>query len=176
MKSFEDGLKQRLIGAIVLLALAVIFLPVVFERKHLEPIDTQSLIPPEPEIAPLIEPPEALPPEDVQAPEPDVMFVPDERHQASAQPEPMGLDTAAEVKSWVLQLASFREHDHAKALEKKLISDGFTAFSRESRYKNGSVVRVYIGPKLDKSELQRIKAQVDERFEVQSILLEFRPI
>lgn len=175
MKSSDDGLKQRLIGAVVLLAIAVIFLPVLFDRKRLEPIDTQTQIPAEPDIAPLIvEAPE--PPTDMAlAPEPQTMFVPEETDMAELEPEPIGLDATGDVASWVLQVASFREADHAARLRQRLIDAGYTAFSRESQFKNGSVVRVYVGPKLDKAELERLKAEIDAKFEVQALLLEFRP-
>ena len=46
----DDGLKQRLIGAVVLLALGVIFLPVLFDRDRIEPIDQETLIPEAPEV------------------------------------------------------------------------------------------------------------------------------
>lgn len=48
----DDGLKQRLVGALVLVALAVIFLPSLFQRDTRIPIDTTSLIP----VAPVVEP------------------------------------------------------------------------------------------------------------------------
>ncbi len=42
----DDGLKQRIVGALVLLALLVIFLPVLFDRNRVEPVDPTSQIPP----------------------------------------------------------------------------------------------------------------------------------
>ena len=174
MKPTDDGLKQRLIGAVVLLALAVIFLPVLFHRDHLEPVSSVTQIPPEPEIKSVnIEPPSK--PEVVDlAPEPRVMYTPNEAQQATVEPESMGLTPAGQVKSWVLQVASFREASHAKALTQKLLKAGYTAYSRQSQYKNGSVVRVYIGPKLDKSELVKIKEDVDAAYDVSSMVLEFK--
>lgn len=46
----DDGLKQRLLGALILLALAVIFIPVLFDRERMEPIDTTSQVPPRPAL------------------------------------------------------------------------------------------------------------------------------
>ncbi|WP_086931300.1 SPOR domain-containing protein [Agarilytica rhodophyticola] len=49
----DDGLKQRLVGAFVLLALAVIFVPVFFDRERIEPVSKITVIPPAPQIDPL---------------------------------------------------------------------------------------------------------------------------
>lgn len=176
MKPSDDGLKQRLIGAVVLLAIAVIFLPVLFDRKRLEPIDTTSQIPPEPQIKPVIIEEPVAPKEVDLAPEPSEMYVPEEKHVAEPTPEPPGLNKEGLVKSWVLQVASFRDDAHARALKQKLIDAGYTAFTRESQYKNGPVVRVYVGPKLDKNELLKQQDKVNQQFNVQSLLLEFRPL
>ena len=55
-------IKQRLVGACILLALAVIFVPALFDRETIEPIDTQTQIP----IAPVIETIDIPQPEAVQ--------------------------------------------------------------------------------------------------------------
>lgn len=41
----NDGLKQRIIGAAVLLALAVIFVPVIFDKERITPVDRNTQIP-----------------------------------------------------------------------------------------------------------------------------------
>jgi DedD protein len=46
----DDRLKQRLVGALVLVVLAIIFLPVLFDREPIEPLDTQTQIPPAPKM------------------------------------------------------------------------------------------------------------------------------
>lgn len=176
MKSSDDGLKQRIIGAVVLLALAVIFLPVLFDRERLQPIDTTTKIPPEPQIKPVVIAPPVKPADVVDlAPEPKDMYVPDEAAVATEAPEPVGLNASGSVKSWVLQVASFREEPHAKALKNKLMKDGYTAYTRKSQYKNGPVVRVYVGPKLDKDALVKVKEAIDAKYSVKSMLLEFKP-
>lgn len=174
MKSSDDGLKQRLIGAIVLLALAVIFVPVLFNRKSLEPIDVKSQIPPKPKVISVKIPSPAPPPEVDLAPEPALMYVPDEATPAEPTPEPIGLSQEGKVKSWVLQVASFRERNHATALTAKLSAQGYTAYTRKSEYKNGAVVRVFVGPKLDKKALLDAQAVIDAKYNLKSILLEFK--
>lgn len=175
MKPLDDGLKQRLVGAIALLALAVIFLPVLFDREPIVPVDRASQIPPPPEIV-TVEVAEPVQPEVTDlAPEPQAMFEPDEDDRALPEPEPAGLQASGVPKSWVLQVASFRDQAHAERLRKKLLDAGFSAYTRKASYKNGSIFRVYVGPKLDKSALAAEKARIDRQFELDALMLEFKP-
>jgi len=48
----NDGLKQRIIGAMVLVALGIIFLPVLFDKERIAPVDRQTQIPLAPDIVP----------------------------------------------------------------------------------------------------------------------------
>lgn len=95
-KVMDDGLKQRLIGAVVLLAIAVIFIPVLFDRNTMTPVDTSSQVPPMPNIVidPMVvaEPPVVESP----APEPEAMLIPD---------DPAVSDIAAEQEAQAKQIA-----------------------------------------------------------------------
>lgn len=55
-----DGLKQRIIGALVLVSLAVIFVPMVFDEPHSERTSTSIQIPEEPPF-PEVSAPDAAP-------------------------------------------------------------------------------------------------------------------
>lgn len=175
MKPLNDGLKQRLIGAIVLLALAVIFLPVLFDRERIEPVDKTSQIPAPPEIV-TVNIADPVPPETVgTAPPPDQMYVPDEEKPVELVPEQPGLDATGVPKSWVLQIASYRVDAHAERMRDRLVEEGFSAYTRQSQFEDDTIVRVYVGPKLDKSTLIDAKETIDQSFQVESILLEFKP-
>lgn len=175
MKPLDDGLKQRLVGAIALLALAVIFLPVLFDRDPIVPVDQTTQIPPPPDIV-TVEVAEPVPPENVDlAPAPQAMYVPDEEDQVRPGIEPPGLEASGVPKSWVLQVASFRDQSHAERLREKLLDKKFSAYTRKADYKNGAIFRVYVGPKLDKASLSAEKEQIDAQFKVDSIILEFKP-
>lgn len=73
----NDGLKQRLIGALVLAGLAVIFLPGFFKEQQMHQVDTRSQIPPRPEINPVVisAPQPITDPESI--PDPDTLFIPE---------------------------------------------------------------------------------------------------
>lgn len=74
----NTGLKQRLVGAVVLIAIAVIFIPTFLRDRQVEPVNTQTLIPEAPEREEVeFEAPQS--PEDIEpAPEPETMFMPDD--------------------------------------------------------------------------------------------------
>ncbi|MGK2915012.1 MAG: SPOR domain-containing protein [Porticoccaceae bacterium] len=84
----QDRLKQRLVGILVLLALAAIFLPMVLDFGREHPIDTATQIPPEPAIEPVVIPE----PTRVEGVEPgksdeEIFQFDDSRKAAEARPE-----------------------------------------------------------------------------------------
>lgn len=175
MKPLDDGLKQRLVGALVLLALAVIFLPVLFDRDPMAPVERTSQIPPAPEVITVtIDPPQELDPPET-APEPATMYVPEETREVPAAPEPPGLAVDGTPKAWVLQVASFREKELADNLRSKLAQLGYEAYTRVVAYKNGTVHRVYVGPKLDKESLLQEKGTIERNLGLQALVLPFTP-
>lgn len=74
----NTGLKQRLVGAVVLIAVAIIFVPSFLRERQVEPVNTKTLIPEAPERESVRfenpEPVEGIEP----APEPETMFLPDD--------------------------------------------------------------------------------------------------
>lgn len=174
MKPLDDGLKQRVVGALVLLALAVIFLPALFDRDPMVPVDRESQIPIAPEVIHVeIGAPEPL--EDIaSAPEPDLMYVPDETDAVNGEPELPGLKSDGTPHSWVLQVASFRQRELADALSQKLNDQKFPSYVREVPNPNGKLIRVYVGPKLDKQALLAVKEEVERGFGVETLVLPFK--
>lgn len=92
MAASDSKLKQRIVGAIVLIALAVIFLPMLFKKE--EPV--QEIVvqaPPMPQ-APAVP---QFPVEDVSVPEPVLDDEWDEHIIVAEQPEQLGSEPAAAV-------------------------------------------------------------------------------
>lgn len=175
MKRLDDGLKQRLIGAVILLALGVIFIPVLFDRDPIKPVDRETQIPPEPEIVTIeIQEPEP-PPQTELAPPPEQMYQPQNMTEASAEVEAPGLTEQGVPKSWVLQVGSFASQDAAEALRKALAAQDYAAYTRQVSLDAKTVTRVLVGPKLDKAALLQDKEKIDQEHDVSSILLEFTP-
>lgn len=193
-------LKHRLIGAAVLAAIAVLFLPSFFKEKQGYSVSTKSQIPPRPSIAPE----EFKPPQPVldiePAPAPETMFAPTEvvseqaiinssaassaittvksttaaSAQAPAVPA-MPLNAQGIPDAWVVQVGSFTNKDAANKLRDDLQAEGQKAYVRTVANGSGSISRVYIGPKLDKAQAQALKVQMDKRLKVNAMVMRFQP-
>ncbi len=73
----NEGLKQRVIGALVLLGIAIIFLPSFFRERQPYQVDMTSQIPARPDITPLIIEDPVRPLGIDPAPAPETMYIPD---------------------------------------------------------------------------------------------------
>ena len=73
-------------------------------------------------------------------------------------------------QAWVVQVASFVDKSKAKEMQKVLVSNGFSVFSKNVQISGENHQRVYIGPKSDESSAQAIKQKVDSQFGTQSIV------
>ena len=182
-------LKERLIGVMVLLSLAIIFLPSLFYRDERVELDTTSLIPPKPTINPIvIRPPQKT---DMKpAPKPDVAFQPPEIRSEELAPSSNEVKTKQPVKqptfkpslntqglpnAWVIQLGSFKSQTRADELTKKLLADDHKAYSRAIKTGNGEFFRVLVGPYIDKARAFEIQKKLDQTYKVKSRLLTFSP-
>lgn len=180
----DEGLKQRLIGAFVLLALGVIFIPVLFEPDPSLSVSRETLIPEAPAVeAVRIEPPKpvadleaAKPPEEMYQ-----MSVDNGAHQVAAEPESVGddkpsqkapiLDDKGVVKAWAVQVGSFKEAERAAVLTASLLERGYDAFSRGS----ADMTRVYVGPKADRAAVIALKKSLDQDLGSNTLIVSFTP-
>lgn len=183
----KEAYKHRLIGAAILGAIAVLFLPSFFKDQQQYQVDTESQIPLRPQIT-AVDFDEPSQPADVQpAPAPETMFVPEVATQTSPAVTPPAVGTASESvpdmplnadglpDAWVLQVASLSSNASAVKLRDQLQSQGYKAYIRSIKIANGEAHRVYIGPKLDKAETLQLKQEVDKKLKVNSLVLPFKP-
>ena len=152
----DERLKQRLVGAMVLIALAIIFLPMLLSRKD----DFQYLD---------INPP-AVPSFTGQAPLP----LTPESVVARAPSESVTserLDKQNLPVSWSIQLASLSKKSSAESLRDRLRQAGHNAYVRPY---NG-MFRVLVGPLAERPDADRLNAQLSRNYGVQSIVVRFEP-
>lgn len=209
----EQAVKQRLAGAAVLTALAVITLPLIFDTERAPGVQVQEAIPPAPEypavtmpepqtVAPPADRPTAEPvpvadmypmSNDQPAPATDAAPVPAPTTtaavtavaspvpQASANLPPLPaapvakLDASGVPESWVVQVAAMSDRNKADALIAKLKLNGYAAFAHTTRDSAGEVIRVFIGPKLDRAQAVKIKQKIDREMSLQTMVKPFSP-
>jgi DedD protein len=188
----NDGVKQRIVGALVLAALAVIFLPTLFDREGARYIDITSQIPTAPDIQP-IEIAEPQPVADAPpAPEPQEIFQPQVVNSQSAagqaQPTTAPAETAAELTAeaspvldpqglpiaWVVQVAAYRDAKSAERLRAQLMDEGYKAYTRAVTTDKGQMLRVFVGPKVNRADALAVKQELDRLLKTQTLVLRFK--
>ena len=190
----ESGLKQRIIGALVLVVAAVIFLPMLLsgqdetERVEVqvpaEPVTDESEMAitrpptlPEPAPVPRIPEPETLPatPEpvpEVAAIEPPASAVTPEPVEAAAEAEPAPAAVAIEG-GWVVQQGSFSSQSNAEGLRKTLVDQGYNAYVRSAQVDGKTIVRVYVGPLATRDAATRIRDELERRHENKGMVVAY---
>lgn len=160
----DDGLKQRLVGAIVLVALAVIFIPMIFDDAKLEPEDIRVTIPPRP----------AMPPVKITQPEPPAVRPQETVVAAEDAPSTGEAQLPQQLpESWVLQVASFKERENADALRDRLRKEDYKAYVRFRPHKEPALARVFVGPELDRRVVERYKEELQQKFKLDGIVVQF---
>lgn len=149
----DKTLQQRLLGAILLVALGVIFIPVLLDGSGFKSRQGRSIeMPPEPEFPPLSEI-TLKPAAPIRSSQKTVSDAP-------SKPEPVVKsvgDLAQPVRAFALQVSTVTIKDNAYALRDKLRKNGYSAYV-ETRTRNGKTsYRVRIGPELDISRLEEMK-------------------
>lgn len=200
----RESVKHRLIGAAVLTAVAVLFLPSFFKDRQQYQVDTNSHIPGRPSIT-AVDFNEPTRPDNIEpAPAPETMFVPDETEVSSAPQVASEEQSASSVAvassmqsvssatttqtvvpvtplntqglpdAWVVQVASLSSQAAANKLRDQLQAEGHKAYVR-SVVGTTTIFRVFIGPKQDKAQALAIKSQLDKQLKVNSLVLPFKP-
>ena len=163
----KSQLKQRLVGAIVLVALGVIFIPMILDRDddfgisgsnipekptHLEQLPGTRI--PEPIPGPSTSK-SAASPVDEQTPEPSPPTSKSEQVATESAPDKSETTTTtagtsdsktANSRAWVVQVASFSERDKALKLRDRLRKAKYPTFVESVAIRSGTLYRVRGGP------------------------------
>ncbi|WP_462379071.1 SPOR domain-containing protein [Pseudomonas sp. Marseille-QA0892] len=220
----QRGLKQRIIGALVLLALAIIFLPMLFTRQNElrhtvveappaptapampeismdqtttpqpQPIDNSANAPgiaanegnattpqdvPE-EAEPVIIPEDTAvasvspskPAEPPKPPQQPIQPITEAKPAPAPAPPPESrLDANSLPVSWSVQLASLSNRASAENLQNTLRKDGYNAYIRTA----GGMNRVFVGPVIERSEADKLRAQLSRQQKLDGFVVRFQP-
>ena len=180
----KDTAKQRLVGAIVLGSLAVIFVPIVLDGEgvsspELGAIPEAPPLPPVPEIRPR-RPVIAADTPAAEAPAPAESAAPpaaaDESAAAaaaSAEDEGPRLDERGLPAAWNVRLASFAEAGNAESLVARLLRTGYRGYSRPIESSQGLLTAVYVGPVLTRAEAEELQRQLQAEFKLEGLVVRF---
>lgn len=194
--AMDRGLIQRMVGALVLIALVVIFVPMLFNREDdarrvevdapampqtpaMPDVEVQPVEVPEPAAEPFPEEFEIIeegPETEAQVPAEPITAPPAVAEPTptppAERPEPeQRLDAANLPVSWSVQLASLSSRESAEALTAKLRSQGYNAYVRTFEGMN----RVFVGPLVERAEANRLRDVLERQQKLKGFVVRFKP-
>ena len=200
----NQGAKQRIVGTVVLLALALIFLPIIFDGQGSyqapvssripetpiisilpEPVQTRPVIvnnvaPNEPAVVDideivdaLEEPSVAQAAEDAETVVEDAAEVAITESQAIYSREVPQLNDAGLPQGWVVRLGSFSDAENASNLVSRLQEAGYKAYSRALPSNQGALTGVFVGPWLDRAQVNDYQERLEEEFSLSGLVVRY---
>ncbi len=209
MTDTVDTLKQRVVGAFVIISLAVIFLPMVFDEPHQQESNVIVPVPERPSFQ-LKEIEKPVKPEyrrlefslDTQkvSIEEDVLVASSEESKADLDHKVADSNEAADQENipsskedpiiqdrsspqvnhlpifknvWMVQLGTFSQTENAYQLRDQLRKDGFDGHTKKIDLNGSTAIKVFTGPFVDKTQAEKIKIQLDKKYNLESRVIFF---
>jgi DedD protein len=167
----DSTLKYRIVGATVLLALAVIFVPMILDGSGQETVTKMEMdIPPEPTL--IFSDESAIrdknpAPEFSNASKSDVETVIDIEQDVVSKPA-VSKDTPSELQAWIVQVGAFGEKEKAVAFKDKLIAANYDALVEVAKSGDKSVYRVKVGPMLTEEAAEKVKNRLVKEMKLEA--------
>lgn len=199
----NEAVKQRLVGAVVLGCLAIIFIPMLLDGEGLTSPDlvievpVAPLIPAVPDKQP-VRPAFALEEEarlsadqvvdpNLQESEGESTGVAGEAGENAENASPPretvadteqafsqpGLDSQGLPEGWVVRMGAFGERPNAEALEARLQGMDYKAFIRPVSTSQGTLAGVYVGPVISRDEAERLRTELSTEVDIQGVVTRF---
>ena len=190
----QRRVKERLIGAAVLVMLAVIFIPMVLDdstQTETEIKDTNIPERPDDDFNSRIVPrtdqvgtpvtsapagvPDNLAREEAGTEDPEPAVLEDEPVETAQTPlveQAQGRNNVG-MSAWVVQLGSFTSEENANRLNLELRDAGFSSFVEPLKQSNKVIYRVRVGPELMRSDAQRLKDELEKKMNLDSMILSY---
>lgn len=159
----EAPLQQRIVGAIVLVTLGVIFIPALLDGSGYKSRQVQDIeVKEKPEFPPLKQKQVKPVPTPLEKNKQDQVKV-QKADPVQAHKKP--------IRSFALQVGTFGSDENAKKMRDKMRASGYTAFVHKSTSKGKTSYKVRIGPELEQSVLEKIKADLKKTQKVDAYIV-----
>ena len=197
----EKILKERLIGAAVLVMLAVIFIPMILDdssgpdieiketnipdrpadnfSSRIVPLQESDLTPlveetfPQQELVPVATNPEDPRTDPVEEEELTVDLTSTSVPEPQATQQKPALNKQVGATAWVVQLGSFSSETNANNLNEKLRKAGYPAFVEPLKKESGMAYRVRVGPELLRSDAQALLDKLNKNMQIDGIVIRY---
>jgi DedD protein len=162
----EAPLQQRIVGAIVLVTLGVIFIPALLDGSGYKARQVQDIrVKEKPRLPPLSQ-------KTVAAVETPLDKIEDKQQKALAS-DPNKPDEKKPIKSFALQTGTFDTYENAEVLRDKLRKAGYTTFIHKSTAKGKTSYKVRIGPDVDYDALDKVKAKLKKTHKIDGYIVNY---
>ena len=188
----KQGTKQRVVGTIVIVSLALIFLPIIFDGQGSHQTQTASRIPEQPVVPILPEPQQSRP---VIISEADLVAIetkPESELVTKAIEESISdpievsasesaftrdiptLNPAGLPNGWSIRLGSFSEASNASDLMQRLQTAGYKAYIRDIDSEQAELTGVFVGPWLERALVNDYIDQLRDEFQLEGMVVRYQ--
>lgn len=176
----NERVKQRVIGAIVLCSLAIIFVPLTLDLQYQPEAYTYTApIPPLPDkFKSLTLPLDA--PTSIKSSTHDTPLNIQNNPNAKNSKSPTTLaktennqSNSVLPRAWIIQLGSFSEEKNALALQMRLQKQGFHAFVEDESDQQVRSFRVRIGPEVTRAGADAVKNKLQKQLNLQAVVMAY---
>lgn len=173
----DQKLKERLLGAVIILSIMIIVLPILFKpgNENLSDLIQHNLLEDDRldavvdlELENFVK----------QKPMPMVaapVLEPVKTVAVKPAPAPVKtLEAPASVKgvrTWVLRMGIFSNPKNAKLLVEKLSAKGYPAYSKVDTARGAAITRVFVGPRKTENEIKKIRDRLKKDLHLEGIVL-----
>lgn len=152
----DQKLKERLLGAVIILSVLIFFLPMLFKQSNENKNELTQDVSDEANI------------EDTAVLENQLKELELEKKRLI---HPVPVLSKEVAKTWVLRMGVFSNPTNAKLLVTKLSAKGYQAYAQLDMSKGAKITRVFVGPKKSEFEIKQIRDQIKHDLKMQGIVL-----
>jgi len=162
----DRKLRKRLTGAIVLAAFLVILIPEWLDGAgHNSRYGNDVSIPEKPEFKPISDYMDAA---STTANTVTSTSVPHQQHSVNTFIKP----EESSIHAWALQLGSFAQEKNAEAMRDDLRAKGYAGYVDVLKKPGRIIYRVRIGPELDKQQVEKLKAEILKKEQLEGMVVQ----
>ncbi|MBE0468752.1 MAG: SPOR domain-containing protein [Methyloprofundus sp.] len=163
----NEILKQRIVGAMVITALAAIFVPMLFDDPVSDADSYTNEL--------------SLPQQPADNTQALLDSIPKTSRDVLSRPKPAQIDLQAQqikksaqqakLESWIIQVGSFSQEQNAIEFRDKLRKNKFTAYVDSVSSNQGTLYRLRVGPELGEKIALKTQQRLESLYKVKTLLV-----
>ena len=175
-ETVEVKLKHRLAGAVIIMSLAIIILPLILDGSEQERIRITSQIPNPPKV------------ELEEISITDVVRKIKQMEQSSKDRLPKEVVDETDYRersdflfdknnlpvNWSIQIGSFESEKNAVRLRERLRSNNYRTYVLHAQSNEGGLYRVFVGPSSSKAALTQMMGQIEASHDLKGRIVRYR--